>query len=107
MQKEKSEYFVDLYRELENKPEYWFAALRVQVIETISKLMEKNCVTQAELARRMKVNRAYLSRILQAKENLTLETISKIFFNLGYGIVSADFNLLTLQNEPKTSRNKT
>lgn len=105
MRKEKNEYFVDLYRELENNPEYWLAALKVQVTETISKLMKKNCITQAELARRMKISRTYVSKILQAKENLTLKMISKIFFHLGYGISSIDFNLLTL-NEPQTSRNK-
>lgn len=45
---------------------------------TLLKYKDAHKLNQAELARKIGVSKQYINRILQGKENLTLETIGKI-----------------------------
>ena len=48
----------------------------------LSRMQEIHC-NQSELARSLGVNRAWISRVLQGKDNLSLETIARIDIALG------------------------
>ena len=49
--------------------------------------MEKNSMTQKEFAEMVGCSQQYISRILKGRENLSLETISKIESALGTSII--------------------
>lgn len=49
--------------------------------------MEKNGLTQKEFAEKVGCSQQYISRILKGRENLSLETISKIEAALGVSII--------------------
>ena len=46
--------------------------------ETIRALRERKALTQKQLAERMNCSQQYISKILKGKENLSLETLTKI-----------------------------
>jgi len=81
-----SRYFSTLYAELEGTPDYEAAGLRIEVAEKINDALASGPekVSKAELARRLGVNRAWVTRILQGKENLTLHTMARIGCALGF-----------------------
>lgn len=49
--------------------------------------MHDNGFSQTQLSEKMRVSRQYVNRILQGKENLSLETICGIEFKLGISII--------------------
>ena len=53
--------------------------------------MENKGLTQKEFAQRVGCSQQYISRILKGKENLSLETISKIETALGVSILEIHF----------------
>ena len=53
--------------------------------------MEKKGLTQKEFAQRVGCSQQYISRILKGKENLSIETISKIEAALGVSIMEIRF----------------
>lgn len=53
--------------------------------------MENKGLTQKEFAQRVGCSQQYISRILKGKENLSLETISKIEAALGVSILEIRF----------------
>ena len=53
--------------------------------------MENKGLTQKEFAHRVGCSQQYISRILKGKENLSIETISKIEAALGVSILEIRF----------------
>lgn len=53
--------------------------------------MENKGLTQKEFAQRVGCSQQYISRILKGKENLSIETISKIEAALGVSILEINF----------------
>src|SRR5687768_11105285 len=54
-----------------------------EAIETISALLKTHAISQKELARRLEVSEARVSRILTGRENLTLKTVADLGWALG------------------------
>lgn len=50
--------------------------------------MEETGMTQKQLAQKMGCSQQYVSKILKGKENLSLETLSKIEYSLEISIFS-------------------
>ncbi len=69
--------------ELERDPDFVAEAMALSFVESILDFMQKEDVSQAELAERMKVSPAFISRILAAPPNLTLKSMAKIALALG------------------------
>ena len=61
---------------------YWSEAAFLSFTEDLLKMMG-NSVSQAELARRVGVSRGYVSRVFAGRENLTLETMTKLAVAVG------------------------
>lgn len=59
-------------------------AFQAETVELINKLMRREGVTRAELARRLGVTKRHVTRILNRERNMSLSTIARIFFALGY-----------------------
>lgn len=62
----------------ERDPEFVAERMAIQLVEEALKLMEHEGTSRAELARRMQVKPAYVSRILNAPPNMTLRTIAEL-----------------------------
>jgi transcriptional regulator with XRE-family HTH domain len=52
----------------------------LDVTELISKLMARQNVSRAELARRLGKSKAYVTQLLDGRTNITLRTISDVLF---------------------------
>lgn len=64
--------------------------LSVKLAFKIRRLMADGGVTQSELARRMGVTPAQVSKILSGQENLSLKTIAKVEAALGQPLINFD-----------------
>jgi len=73
------ELMLDRYaREYANDPEYVAEGLAIKVTEEMLECLELKGLNQSCLADQMGVSRAHVSRILNARPNMTLLTIAKI-----------------------------
>ncbi len=59
---------------------------------TLLKYKDVNKLNQTELANKIGVSKQYINRILQGKENLTLETIGKIESALQISIIETNIS---------------
>ena len=57
--------------------------LRLQILERIFEIMNEKKITQTKLAKKMKLSKSQISRLLSDDRNLTLSSIAKIFYALG------------------------
>ncbi len=57
-------------------PAYLAEDMALDIAEQITRAMQADGISRAELARRMGVNRAYVTKLLNAPANMTLKTIS-------------------------------
>jgi len=57
--------------------------LRLEIIEKIFEIMEEKRIKQTDLARKMKISKSQVSRLLADDRNLTLSSVAKIFAALG------------------------
>jgi transcriptional regulator with XRE-family HTH domain len=88
---------------------FQFARLELEVTELFCELMEKENVTRAELARRLGVSSAYVTKVLRGQSNLTLKTVSDFLFALGRSARVVDRHLIAdspplLVVEPRLAR---
>ena len=71
------------FKQYENDPEFVAEGLAISFVEDMLECLEKRGLTQSWLAEQMGVSRAHVSRILNARPNMTLLTIAKIAIALG------------------------
>ncbi len=71
-----------LIKEYKKDADYIYERLKYDISEQIYELMRKKGITKKELAKRMGVSPAYISKILGA-ENISLKTIAKVLAALG------------------------
>jgi transcriptional regulator with XRE-family HTH domain len=58
---------------------------KLEISEQVFQIMENKGISEAELARRLKVSRAYVNKILQGSTNFTIESLVKIGIALKAG----------------------
>lgn len=81
---EKSKFFDKMFKNLEKDPKNCIFSLEVPLINAILVHMEKNNISYSELARRMKVSKAWISRLLNEDvHNICTLTFTKIAHALG------------------------
>jgi ribosome-binding protein aMBF1 (putative translation factor) len=73
-----SDRFTELLNSLMATEVYWVEAAKSEVSDAIYAVMEKEGVSRAELARRLKVSPQYVTKILQGDPNFTLRSLVKI-----------------------------
>lgn len=72
--------------ERENADHDWLM-YSARIALAVAKEMDAQHITQALLAQKMGCTQQYVSKILKGKENLTLETISKLESVLGVDLI--------------------
>jgi transcriptional regulator with XRE-family HTH domain len=76
----------ELLAAAERKPAYWAEGAWLAFTEELLALMEAQNVTRAELARRVGVSPAYITKVFRGTVNLTLETMSKLALAVGASV---------------------
>ncbi len=75
------------YEELIKDPEFRkqlaIETLVLEATETVSKLMQAQGVTKADLARRLGRSRAFVTQLLNGSANMTLKTLAEVMNALG------------------------
>jgi len=79
------------YQELLNDVEFHIEGLKFDFAEEVSKYLEEEGITRAELARRMGTSPAWITKMLRTNWNMTMETMAKLAFALGMKIAPPKF----------------
>ncbi len=69
--------FAALYAKLEPTPAYQASALAVNFLADVHARMQAHGMTQAELARKVGVSPAYITKLFRGSANLSVETMAK------------------------------
>ena len=78
-----SEWFTKMYQELEGTPDYIAAGFAIEIMEAMWVQAQSVGKSQADIARELGLNRAYISRVFSGSENLTLKTIARLAAAVG------------------------
>jgi transcriptional regulator with XRE-family HTH domain len=73
-----AEWFAEFGKKLERHGRLRIDAAKLELSEQIFQAMENQALSEAELARRLGVSRAYVNKMLQGATNFTIETLVKI-----------------------------
>lgn len=76
----------ELFEAAERNPAYWAEGAWLEFTEELLGLMEAQKVTRAELARRIGVSPAYITKVFRGTVNLTLETMSRLALAVGASV---------------------
>lgn len=71
-------WFAEMTEGYERDPEFLLQDAKLAFAEQLEELLERRHLSRADLARRLGTSRAYVTRVLRAEFNLTLETIIRI-----------------------------
>jgi len=69
--------------EAAQSPEYWAAAAALTFTENLNREMERQAISRAQLAKRLRTSRAYVTRVMRGDVNFTLETMAKLALAVG------------------------
>ena len=75
--------FAALYAKLEPTPDYQASAMAVQFLADVHARMQALGMTQAELARKLNVSPAYITKLFRGSANLSVETMTKFSAAVG------------------------
>jgi hypothetical protein len=75
--------FRGLYEEAEKSLDYHVEGAILEFTEALCRIMERDAVTRAELARRLDTSPAYVTKILRGTSNFTLESMVRVAWALG------------------------
>lgn len=75
--------FKEMLASAESRIDFKIDAAKLELSEQIYNAMEECGVTEAELARRLDVSRAYVNKVLKGTANLTIESLVKIGAAIG------------------------
>ncbi len=81
---------MDRYKQLFDKAlgsaDAWTDVPVTEFSEDVARMMEEQGVSRAELARRLRTSRAYVTRMLGGNANFTLQTMTKVAMALGAAV---------------------
>lgn len=75
--------FAALYAQVEATPAYQAEKLAVDFLAELNAFMQANRVSNAELARRVGVSPAYITKLFRGSSNLSIETLTKFAAAIG------------------------
>ncbi|MCR4565362.1 MAG: helix-turn-helix transcriptional regulator [Bacteroidales bacterium] len=85
--------------------EFWLKYARVITLRVLMS-MEEQCVTQAELAKRLGCTQQYVSNLLKGSSNMTIETIARLENALHLDILQSAFTNVDGYNMISTTRTR-
>ena len=96
--------FNDYLNQLKNTAGYYAAAAKDNFVNELLRVMGEKNINQKELAQKVGVSNAYVSRVLGGDMNLSIESISKFAFALGARIeisakpIAAEKNAVSIKS---------
>lgn len=94
----KKKSFKELFDQAKRRDTYWVASLILDFTEALHKIMEVNEVSRSELARRLGVSPAYITKVLRGNVNFTLDSMVRL--------VRAAGGDISLQVAPKAQKKR-
>jgi transcriptional regulator with XRE-family HTH domain len=70
--------FKELIDESKGRNTYWTASMILDFTEGLHKIMETNGVTRSELARRLRVSPAYITKVFRGNVNFTVDSMVRL-----------------------------
>jgi len=74
----KKKSFKELIDEAKGRDTYWAASMILDFTEGLHKMMEANGVSRSELARRLGVSPAYITKALRGNVNFTVDSMVRL-----------------------------
>jgi transcriptional regulator with XRE-family HTH domain len=74
----KKKSFKELIDEAKGRDTYWAASMILDFTEGLHKIMETNGVTRSDLARRLGVSPAYITKVLRGNVNFTVDSMVRL-----------------------------
>jgi len=75
--------FKELFKDAKKRDTYWVASTILDFTEGLHKMMEANGVTRSDLARRLGVSPAYITKILRGNVNFTVDSMVRLVRAIG------------------------
>jgi len=94
----KKKLFKELFDQAKTRNTYWVGSLILDFTEGLHKLMEANGISRSELARRLGVSPAYITKVLRGNVNFTLDSMVRL--------VRAAGGEVSLQVAPKIQKKR-
>jgi len=94
----KKKSFKELFDQAKERDTYWAASLILDFTEGLHRIMEANGVSRSELARRLEVSPAYITKVLRGNVNFTLDSMVRL--------VRAAGGEVSLQVAPKAQKKR-
>ncbi len=82
----------ELYQEAQKDPAYWTAKVTHSFAISLNNMMIKKNVTRTDLAKKVGVSKAYITKVLRGEVNFTIETMVK--FAMALECVIEDIHFL-------------
>lgn len=92
--------YEELYQEAQKDPAYWTAKVTHSFAISINNMMVEKNITKTDLAKKIGVSKAYITKVLRGEANFTVETMVKFSMALGY--VIEDIRFLNAQTDSTT-----
>jgi transcriptional regulator with XRE-family HTH domain len=74
----KKKSFKGLLNEAKEQDTYWIGSAILDFTEGLHKIMEANGVSRSELARRLSVSPAYITKVLRGNINFTIDSMVRL-----------------------------
>ena len=74
----KKKSFKELLSEARERDTYWAASMILDFTEGLHKTMEANGITRSDLARRLSVSPAYITKVLRGNVNFTVDSMVRL-----------------------------
>jgi transcriptional regulator with XRE-family HTH domain len=94
----KKKSFKELFDQAKKRDTYWVSSLILDFTEGLHKMMEANGVSRSELAQRLGVSPAYITKVLRGNVNFTLDSMVRL--------VRAAGGEVSLQVAPKAQKKR-
>lgn len=69
--------------ELLKSPDYWFEAAQNDLFAELKQYLDKENITQTELAERLNVSKGYISQIMNGNANFSMKKLIEFFILIG------------------------
>lgn len=74
----KKKSFKELFDQEKKRDRYWVASMILDFTEGLHKTMEANGITRSDLARRLGVSPAYVTKVLRGNVNFTVDSMVRL-----------------------------
>ena len=70
--------FAQIVEKAKKHDDYWIAGVMIEFTEMVCKLLDEQKMTRTELAEKLNVSSAYITKLLRGNANVTLKTIVRL-----------------------------